>query len=55
MQRNLAELKASLFDPTGFFFDSYALDAGWSDPKSLWEINPKQFPERFAPISATLA
>jgi len=55
VQRNLAELKASLFNPTGFFFDSYALDAGWSDPKSLWKIDPKQFPERFAPISAALA
>jgi len=53
--RNLAELKASLYDRTGFFFDSYALDAGWSDPKSLWEIDPGQFPERFGPIAAALA
>ncbi|HNQ88009.1 MAG TPA: NPCBM/NEW2 domain-containing protein [Verrucomicrobiota bacterium] len=51
---NIAALKASLYDPTGFFFDSYALDAGWSDPKSLWEIDPKQFPERFAPIAEGL-
>jgi hypothetical protein len=53
--RNLGELKARLYDRTGFFFDSYALDAGWSDPKSLWEIDARQFPERFIPISAALA
>jgi hypothetical protein len=54
VQRNLAELKASLYDQTGFFFDSYALDAGWSDPKSLWEIDRRQFPDRFVPICAAL-
>jgi len=51
---NLAELKHGLFDPTGFFFDSYALDAGWSNPKSAWEMDVKQFPERFAPLRAAL-
>lgn len=51
---NLAELRRGLFDPTGFFFDSYALDAGWSNPKSAWEMDVKQFPERFAPLRAAL-
>ena len=51
---NLSELKRGLFDPTGFFFDSYALDAGWSNPKSVWEMDLKQFPQRFAPIRAAL-
>lgn len=55
VQRNLAQLKAGLYDQTGFFFDSYALDAGWSNPKSLWEIDCQHFPDRFAPISAALA
>jgi hypothetical protein len=51
---NIAELKRGLRDPTGFFFDSYALDAGWSDPRSVWEIDVRQFPKRFAPIRAAL-
>jgi len=51
---NLAELKKGLYDPTGFFFDSYALDAGWSNPKSVWEMDTNHFPRRFAPIRAAL-
>ena len=52
--RNLAELKKGLYDPTGFFFDSYALDAGWSNPKSVWEMDTNHFPQRFAPLRAAL-
>ncbi|HPO14281.1 MAG TPA: hypothetical protein PLI09_12625 [Candidatus Hydrogenedentes bacterium] len=51
---NIAELKKGLYDPTGFFFDSYALDAGWSNPKSAWEMNNKQFPEGFKPLRKAL-
>jgi hypothetical protein len=51
---NLAELRKGLYDPTGFFFDSYALDAGWSNPKSVWEMDTNHFPQRFAPIRAAL-
>jgi hypothetical protein len=52
---NLDALKRGLHEPTGFFFDSYALDAGWSDPQSLWEIDRRHFPQRFAPIADALA
>jgi hypothetical protein len=52
--QNLAELKKGLYDSTGFFFDSYALDAGWSNPKSVWEMDTNHFPQRFAPIRAAL-
>lgn len=51
---NIAALKAGLYDTTGFFFDSYALDAGWSDPHSVWEMDTRQFPQRFAPIRTAL-
>ena len=49
-------LKSSkgLFETTGFFFDSYALDAGWSNPKSVWKMDPSHFPQRFAPIRTAL-
>jgi hypothetical protein len=51
---NIAALKSGLFDTTGFFFDSYALDAGWSDVHSVWEMDTKQFPNGFAPLRAAL-
>lgn len=52
---NIAALKQGLFDTTGFFFDSYALDAGWSNPHSAWEISAKHFPRRFDRIREALA
>ncbi len=51
---NIAELKKGLYDPTGFFFDSYALDAGWSNTHSVWEMDAKQFPQGFAPLRNAL-
>lgn len=51
---NLAALKAGLFEPTGFFFDSYAMDMGWSDPHTAWEIDVKQFPKGFQRVRAAL-
>jgi len=51
---NIAELKKGLYDPTGFFFDSYALDAGWSNTHSVWEMDAKQFPQGFAPLRGAL-
>lgn len=52
---NIAALRQGLFDATGFFFDSYALDAGWSDPNSAWEISAEHFPQRFDRIREALA
>ena len=52
---NIAEMKRGLYDRTGFFFDSYALDAGWSDTHSVWEIDKKNFPEGFDRIRDAMA
>ena len=52
--QNIAQLKTGLYETTGFFFDSYALDAGWSNPKSVWEMDTNHFPQRFAPIREAL-
>ncbi|HEO70837.1 MAG TPA: hypothetical protein ENN80_06190 [Candidatus Hydrogenedentes bacterium] len=52
---NIARLKEGLYDQTGFFFDSYALDAGWSNTHSVWEIDPEHFPEGFERIRQALA
>jgi len=51
---NIAALRAGLYDKTGFFFDSYALDMGWSDSHSVWQVNAHDYPEGFRRISNTL-
>jgi len=52
---NIAELKQGLFDRTGFFFDSYAMDMGWSDPHSVWEVDADGYPHGFNRIRRALA
>lgn len=52
---NFAALKRDLFDTTGFFFDAYAMDMGWSDPNTVWEIDTKNFPEGFGRVRDALA
>jgi len=52
---NIADLKASLYDRTGFFFDSYAMDMGWSDPHTVWQVNGEAYPEGFRRIARALA
>ncbi|MEA4840217.1 MAG: hypothetical protein VB110_04330 [Bacteroidales bacterium] len=39
------ELK--LFQPYGVSFNSFCIDMGWSDPKSIWSIDTLLFPKRF--------
>ncbi|OIO00927.1 hypothetical protein AUJ67_05080 [Candidatus Desantisbacteria bacterium CG1_02_49_89] len=40
--------KAKLFDPYGASFDSFLVDAGWSDKFSIWKINTGKFPLGFS-------
>jgi len=39
-----------LFKAHGVAMDTFAIDLGWSDPRSLWEIEAKRFPAGFARI-----
>jgi hypothetical protein len=39
-----------LYKPHHVSFDTFCIDMGWSNPKSLWEIDPKLFPEGFTRI-----
>jgi hypothetical protein len=52
---NIADLRKGLYDGTGFFFDSYAMDMGWSDPHSVWEVNRRGYPEGLSRIRDALA
>ena len=45
-----AELKRRLFDPHHVFFDVVAIDAGWSQPQSIWEVNKGFLPQGFGPL-----
>ncbi len=53
--RNIADLKRGLYDHTGFFFDSYAMDMGWSDPHSVWQVERRDYPHGFDRIRDALS
>ncbi len=40
----------NLNKPYGVSFDSFTIDMGWSDPKSLWQIDQSMFPQGFVNI-----
>lgn len=40
--------RTNLCEPYNTSFDSFTIDMGWSDPKSIWEINKSLFPEGFS-------
>jgi hypothetical protein len=41
-----------LYKPYGVALDSFTIDMGWSNPKSIWEINTTLFPQGFSHIQA---
>lgn len=53
--RNIAALKTGLYDRTGFFFDSYAMDMGWSNPHTVWQVDRQGYPHEFSRIRDALA
>ncbi|MHB9081839.1 MAG: alpha-amylase family protein, partial [Pirellulaceae bacterium] len=42
----------NLYRPYGASFDMFAIDMGWSDPKTFWGIRQSMFPRGLAPIKA---
>ncbi len=52
---HIEELRKGFTERTGMFFDSYAMDLGWSDPKSVWRADPARFPHEFQTINERLA
>ncbi len=42
-----AQLKGDLYGQHGVFFDLFAVDEGWTDPKSIWEIDRNALPNGF--------
>lgn len=48
----IRELKAEMFDRHGIFFDIITTDMGWSNPRSVWEIDRSILPAGFDDIRA---
>ncbi len=48
----IRELKAKMFDRHGVFFDIVTTDMGWSNPRSIWEIDRSILPVGFDDIRA---
>jgi hypothetical protein len=53
--KDIATLQRDFFDRTGMFFDSFALDLGWSNPQSVWRVDETNFPDGFRNINRRLA
>lgn len=53
----LADIKAlrqGFYNRTGMFFDSYALDLGWSDPHTVWRVDSRRFPNDLRVVNQQL-
>jgi hypothetical protein len=50
----IRQLKAAMFDRHGVFFDIITTDMGWSNPRSIWEIDRSILPQGFDDIRAII-
>lgn len=50
----IQELKRAMFDRHGVFFDIITTDMGWSNPRSIWEIDRSILPQGFDDIRAII-
>jgi hypothetical protein len=46
----IKELRAGMYDRHGLFFDIVTTDMGWSNPRSIWEIDRSVLPQGFDDI-----
>jgi hypothetical protein len=57
-EKNCLELintfRQRLFEPHGESIDTFTIDEGWDDKKSLWNIRADRFPNGFTPLIAPL-
>lgn len=52
---NIETLRKAFQDRTGMFFDTYCVDLGWSDPRSLWQMETKRLPNELRVVNDRLA
>lgn len=53
--KDIESLRTGFTAQTGMFFDSFALDLGWSNNHSIWQVDQKRFPNEFRTIKDRLA
>ena len=51
----MTEFEQKLFKPYGVSFDTFCIDMGWAEPRSVWEIKKDLFPVGFTRIQASAA
>ena len=51
---DIEALRKSFMERTGMFFDTYCVDLGWSDPKTLWKMDTSRFPNELRAINERL-
>jgi hypothetical protein len=51
----MTEFEQKLFKPYGVSFDTFCIDMGWAEPRSVWEIKQDLFPEGFSRIQSSAA
>jgi hypothetical protein len=49
------EFENKLYKPYGVSFDTFCIDMGWAEPRSVWEIKKDLFPVGFARIQTAAA
>lgn len=52
---NIDTLRRGLQDRTGLFFDTYCVDLGWSDPRSVWAMDTHRLPNELHAVNERLA
>ncbi|MDO8539735.1 MAG: hypothetical protein Q7S40_04780 [Opitutaceae bacterium] len=52
--KDINALAMGFRDRTGMFFDSFALDLGWSDNRSIWRVDGRRFPNELRTINERL-
>ena len=51
----MATFEQKLYKPYGVSFDTFCIDMGWAEPRSVWEIKKDLFPEGFSRIQISAA
>lgn len=48
-------LRTAFHGRTGMFFDTYCVDLGWSNPRTLWQVDSGAFPSELRAVQERLA
>jgi hypothetical protein len=52
---NIETLRKAFHERTGMFFDTYCVDLGWSDPRTMWQMETRRLPNELRVVNERLA